>query len=403
MRKFFVLIILLISSLAYGQDAWKVCFFSISHDGKNTSDIVSRAVKSSVSGFLKRDFVLIDITNTTTILSKDDAYLIALSNGVEFAIFGYVSQQEQRMELVLELIDVANKLVKLSKSYDFFYDVDEIFNTIDTIVVDFTEGIKKVIPKYEETAVVEYREKIKQQQEKLEIPGTFTPSVYLSMQLMPLGDRRGNNIISLYPEISLKYQTTKGSLFGNGWFIGLNSILSFMAMNYATTNVANLDPSPMGVKINLYSGINLTDWLGIGIDMILFKEIDIIDYEQQGDRNILHISDRSIGMDFTPMIKFSFGNLDIPLFILIMNNNFQLFMTLMTKGIEDLRRDFSNFSMTLIEMRPLYKISKTLNIEAKIGIDILTYPLNLPGNTQPIEATFINPSLGISVSRSFSF
>ena len=401
MRKFFVLIILLISSLAYGQDAWKVCFFNISHDGKNTSDIVSRAVKSSVSGFLKRDFVLIDITNTTTILSKDDAYLIALSNGVEFAIFGYVSQQEQRMELVLELIDVANKLVKLSKSYDFFYDVDEIFNTIDTIVVDFTEGIKKVIPKYEETAVVEYREKIKQQQAKLEIPGTFTPSVYLSMYLMPLGDRRGNNIISLYPEISLKYQTTKGSLFGNGWFIGLNSILSFMAMNYATTNVANLDPSPMGAKINLYSGINLTDWLGIGIDMILFKEIDIIDYEQQG--NILHISDRSIGMDFTPMIKFSFGNLDIPLFILIMNNNFQLFMTLMTKGIEDLRRDFSNFSMTLIEMRPLYKISKTLNIEAKIGIDILTYPLNLPGNTQPIEATFINPSLGISVSRSFSF
>jgi len=397
MRKFFVLIILLISSLAYGQDAWKVCFFSISHDGKNTSDIVSRAVKSSVSGFLKRDFVLIDITNTTAILSKDDAYLIALSNGVEFAIFGYVSQQEQRMELVLELIDVANKLVKLSKSYDFFYDVDEIFNTIDTIVVDFTEGIKKVIPKYEETAVVEYREKIKQQQEKLEIPGTFTPSVYLSMQLMPFEDER---IISLYPEISLKYQTTKGSLFGNGWFIGLNSILSFSAVNSATTNVNNLGSSPMGAKINLYSGINITDWLGIGIDMILFKEIDIIDYEQQGDRNILHISDRSIDMAFTPMIKFSFGNLDIPLFILVMSRDFQSFITPNAEGI---KKDFQSFSMTSIEMRPLYKISKTLNIEAKIGIDILTYPLNLPGNTQPIEATFINPSLGISVSRSFSF
>jgi hypothetical protein len=196
MRKFFVLIILLISSLAYGQDAWKVCFFSISHDGKNTSDIVSLAVKSSVSGFLKRDFILINITNTPSILSKDDAYLIALSN-------------------------VANKLVKLSKSYDFFYDVDEIFNTIDTIVVDFTEGIKKVIPKYEETSIVEYREKIKQQQEKLEIPGTFTPSVYLSMYLMTLGDGEGNNITSVYPEISIKYQTTKGSFFGNGWFIRL--------------------------------------------------------------------------------------------------------------------------------------------------------------------------------------
>ena len=396
MRKFFVLIILLISSLAYGQDAWKVCFFNISHDGKNTSDIVSRAVKSSVSGFLKRDFVLIDITNIPSILSKDDAYLIALSNGVEFAIFGYVSQQEQRMELVLELIDVANKLVKLSKSYDFFYDADEIFNTIDTIVVDFTEGIKKVIPKYEETAVVEYREKIKQQQEKLEIPGTFTPSVYLSMHLMNF---KGERIISLYPEISLKYQTTKGSLFGNGWFIGLNSILSFSAVNSATTNVANLEPSPMGAKINLYSGINLTDWLGIGIDMIFHKEIDIIDYEQQG----LHIHNRSIDTAFTPMIKFSFVNLDIPLFILIMNNDFQSFITLGTKGIEDLRKDFSSFSMTSIEMRPLYKISKTLNIEAKIGVDVLTYTLNLPGNSQPMEVTFINPSLGISVSRSFSF
>jgi len=397
MRKFFVLIILLISSLAYGQDAWKVCFFNISHDGKNTSDIVSRAVKSSVSGFLKRDFVLIDITNTTTILSKDDAYLIALSNGVEFAIFGYVSQQEQRMKLVLELIDVANKLVKLSKSYDFFYDVDEIFNTIDTIVVDFTEGIKKVIPKYEETAVVEYREKIKQQQEKLEIPGTFTPSVYLSMYLMTLGDREGNNITSVYPEISLKYQTTKGSLFGNGWFIGLNSILSFSAVNSATTNVNNLGSSPMGAKINLYSGINITDWLGIGIDMVFHKEIGIINYTQW------KLENRSIDMAFTQMIKFSFGNLDIPLFILIMNNDFQSFITLVTNGIEDLRGDFSNFSMTSIEIRPLYKISKTLNIEAKIGVDVLTYTLTLPGSSQPLEVTFINPSLGISVSRSFSF
>jgi len=390
MRKFFVLIILLISSLAYGQDAWKVCFFNISHDGKNTSDIVSRAVKSSVSGFLKRDFVLIDITNIPSILSKDDAYLIALSNGVEFAIFGYVSQQEQRMELVLELIDVANKLVKLSKSYDFFYDADEIFNTIDTIVVDFTEGIKKVIPKYEETAVVEYREKIKQQQEKLEIPGTFTPSVYLSMHLMNF---KGERIISLYPEISLKYQTTKGSLFGNGWFIGLNSILYFRAVNFDTINVNNLGSSPMGAKINLYSGINLTDWLGIGIDMIFHKEIDIIDYEQQG----LHIHNRSIDTAFTPMIKFSFVNLDIPLFILIMNNDFQSFITLGTKGIEDLRKDFSSFSMTSIEMRPLYKISKTLNIEAKIGVEVIRYIQN------SLQAEITSPSLGISVSRSFSF
>jgi len=397
MRKFFVLIILLISSLAYGQDAWKVCFFSISHDGKNTSDIVSLAVKSSVSGFLKRDFILINITNTPSILSKDDAYLIALSNGVEFAIFGYVSQQEQRMKLVLELIDVANKLVKLSKSYDFFYDVDEIFNTIDTIVVDFTEGIKKVIPKYEETAIVEYREKIKQQQEKLEIPGTFTLSVYLSMYLMTLGDREGNNITSVYPEISLKYQTTKGSFFGNGWFISLNSILSFSAVNFATTNVANFGSSPMGVKINLYSGINITDWLGIGIDMIFHKEIGMINYTQW------KLEKRSTDMAFTPMIKFSFGNLDIPLFILIMNNDFQSFITLVTKGIEDLRRDFSNFSMTSIEIKPLYKISKTLNIEAKIGFDRITYTSNLPGNYQPMEVTFINPSLGISVSRSFSF
>jgi hypothetical protein len=397
MRKFFVSIILLISSLAYGQDAWKVCFFSISHDGKNTSDIVSLAVKSSVSGFLKRDFILINITNTPSILSKDDAYLIALSNGVEFAIFGYVSQQEQRMKLVLELIDVANKLVKLSKSYDFFYDVDEIFNTIDTIVVDFTEGIKKVIPKYEETSIVEYREKIKQQQEKLEIPGTFTPSVYLSMYLMTLGDKDGNNIISVYPEISLKYQTTKGSLFGNGWFIGLNSILSFSAVNSATTNVNNLSSSPIGVKINLYSGINLTDWLGIGIDMIFHKEIGMINYTQWKLEKI------STDIAFTPMIKFSFGNLDIPLFILIMNNDFQSFITLVTKGIEDLRRDFSNFSMTSIEIRPLYKISKTLNIEAKVGVDISTYSLTLPGSSQPMEVTFINPSLGISVSRSFSF
>jgi hypothetical protein len=403
MRKFFVLIILLISSLAYGQDAWKVCFFNISHDGKNTSDIVSLAVKSSVSGFLKRDFILINITNTPSILSKDDAYLIALSNGVEFAIFGYVSQQEQRMELVLELIDVANKLVKLSKSYDFFYDVDEIFNTIDTIVVDFTEGIKKVIPKYEETFIVEYREKIKQQQEKLEIPGTFTPSVYLSMHLMTLGDREGNNITSVYPEISFKYQTTRGSLFGNGWFIGLNSILSFSAVNFATTNVNNLGSSPMGAKINLYPGINITDWLGIGIDMILFKEIDIINYEQQG--NILHISDRSIDMAFTPMIKFSFGNLDIPLFILVMSRDFQSFITLGTKEIEYLRRDFSNFSMTSIEIRPLYKISKTLNIEAKVGIEVIRYIQNSFGNNQlpEIERLLVDPSLGISVSRSFSF
>jgi hypothetical protein len=382
MRKFFVLIILLTSSLAYGQDAWKVCFFSISHDGKNTSDIVSLAVKSSVSGFLKRDFILINITNTPSILSKDDAYLIALSNGVEFAIFGYVSQQEQRMKLVLELIDVANKLVKLSKSYDFFYDVDEIFNTIDTIVVDFTEGIKKVIPKYEETSIVEYREKIKQQQEKLEIPGTFTPSVYLSMYLMTLGDREGNNIISVYPEISLKYQTTKGSLFGNGWFIGLNSILSSSAMNSATTNVNNLSSSPIGVKINLYSGINITDWLGIGIDMIFHKEIGIINYTQW------KLEKRSIDMAFTPMIKFSFGNLDIPLFILIMNNDSQSFITLGTKGIEDLRRDFSNFSMTSIEIRPLYKISKTLNIEAKIGVDRITYTLKLLGSSSTNRSNF---------------
>jgi hypothetical protein len=135
--------------------------------------------------------------------------------------------------------------------------------------------------------------------------------------------------------------------------------------------------------------------------MILFKEIDIIDYEQQG--NILHISDRSIGMDFTPMIKFSFGNLDIPLFILVMSRDFQSFITPNAERIKRIKKDFQSFSMTSIEIRPLYKISKTLNIEAKIGVDRITYTLKFLGNTQPTEATFINPSLGISVSRSFSF
>jgi hypothetical protein len=41
--------------------------------------------------------------------------------------------------------------------------------------------------------------------------------------------------------------------------LGLNSILSFSAMNSATTNVNNLSSSSIGVKINLYSGINITD------------------------------------------------------------------------------------------------------------------------------------------------
>ncbi len=388
MKKLIVPLLLIIASLAYGQETWKICFLDIFYDGKNISDIVSRAVKSSVSGFLKRDFTLIKITNTQPILSKNDAYLIGLSNNVEFVIIGYVTYENQTINLTLELIDVANKIVKLSKYYNFNYDADEVFNTIDTIVVDFTEGIKKAIPKYEEKTVIEYREKIRKQQIQLEIPGTFIPSVYLSAYI---GFEENYNMFSIYPEISLKYQTTRGSIFNNGWFIGLNSIISLVGINHTSDEIYDTDSFPWGMKFNIYFGVNIINWLGVGTEIIFYKEVPYIETQ----------SFRKLSIDFflTPMLKFSFGYLDIYTFLFLINTDGFSSVISIQQGDE---RDEMIFSVVSFEIRATYKISKDLNIEFKAGFDrgiinLLSY------EGHPIEITTTGLSLGVSLSKSFSF
>ncbi|MEN2997445.1 MAG: hypothetical protein ABDH28_00175 [Brevinematia bacterium] len=241
---------------------WKIGVFDIM--GFDTiGNAVANAIKRSSLLILSRDFQTSDIV--TNLIDKNKILEESTKSRVDFSIYGFVIKgSESRYRLVLQLLDVANRSVKITKEYQFEYDTGRIFETIDSVVEDFKSGVYKVIPKYDETIAVEYRKVIEQRLEEVHIPGRFLISL---------------NIISyfsdpsfvVYPSLAFRYiNNSQGGLLGNGWFagIGIPSVLIYLTSSDLTWIVHTLSK-----ELSTYAGTKIVEPVGIGVDFLLFKSL----------------------------------------------------------------------------------------------------------------------------------
>ncbi|MCS7298810.1 MAG: hypothetical protein RMJ37_02455 [Spirochaetia bacterium] len=311
MRFVFVFVIFLTLLVEYASAKWKIGIFNIeSFDVVGSG--VANAIKKSSLLILSRDFDMTDIN--TNLIDRNEVLNEGTKSKVDFSIYGFVSKKSKNQyRLVLHLLDVANKSVKVSREYEFEYDVDRIFEVIDSVVEDFREGANKVLPKYEESLAVEYRKIIEERFEEVTVPGRFLISFNILSYFFDLG-------FTIYPSIAFRYiNNSKGGLLGNGWFAGFSIPSLLISFNTNKTRVGNTSK-----EISVYLGTKIIGPIGLGIDFLVIRflqdgilplqprfciylnilDFDIVTYFTFPRRNGDNISDYT-GLSLSIMYQFS--------------------------------------------------------------------------------------------------
>ncbi|MFN4245134.1 MAG: hypothetical protein ACK4F9_03165 [Brevinematia bacterium] len=361
--------------LAY-QKKWKVGVFDIKGFSK-TSDILSNSFKKSLLTLLSIEFYTIDITNST--IDKQEVIRSSVNSSVNFSIFGFISEQHKNdFTLVLQLVDVANQEVKLTKEYSFEYnkdDTEKVFETIDNVTQDFKEGVLKTLPKYREELAVEYVKKIEEIKIKVDIPGTFFVSFLVNMYINPM---LGIETVLLTPSIFVKYINTKnGGIFGNGWFIG--GMISEFASIILTksTNVHLFFLNFVGREISVFGGTEVLKFdrmnFGIGLDLLLIRG-HLIRYSSTDSMN------REIGLILRPIFHFNFNTFDIFIIPTYYSEQFGF-----TKLIYE--RDINGY-LSLDTMVSIY-LMPSLTLDLIAGLSRLSF-------YERLEVTDYRVSFGIS-------
>lgn len=292
----FVMFFYLFSFCGFAQDKWRIGIVDIkSYDVRGSS--IANSIKKSSLLLLSRDFYTFDIQ--TNITFRYDLVKLGIDRKVDFLIYGVIRMNTNNYYLVLQLIDVVNKEVKLTRKYSFVYNPDEIFDTIDRIVFDFKEGIFKVIPKYEESLALEIRKKIEEKEVKVEIPGEFSVSFYFNSLFSYLISNGDFSVAFRYVNDSI------GGVFGNGWFGGfwfsefLGSIKFSVSENYN-----RLDYQGVGKQFSLFLGTKIFNYLGVGLSFLLVRNVPVIE-------NNVYGSARSISFFFRPVFYLNFFNFGV--------------------------------------------------------------------------------------------
>lgn len=256
-----ILPLCLITSYGYPTN-WTLGICEINYTDKIGSSLANSIKKSSLL-ILSRDFQTMNINKSAG--NRPNAIEIGKKEKVDFLVYGSVFQKQTNYLLVLQLVDILREEVKITKSYEFEYDVDKIFDVIDNIVLDFKEGVKKVIPKYEEQVAIEYRKRIQAVETEIIIPGSFFTGI--SANLFSFIDERENlNTLSLM--LSFNYFSEVGGIFSKGWFAGiiLPEMLSGWIIGKNETLNTTQDYSSAGKIILIYIGTKIFNFFGLGIN-----------------------------------------------------------------------------------------------------------------------------------------
>lgn len=378
MRRVFLFLLILmffVNIEGIAENNWRLGIFNIKSDDKVGSSLANSIKRSSLL-ILSKDFETVDIISD--FINKERVLRESVKSKVDFSIYGFISKKEKDYSLILELVDIGNKEVKVSREYSLVYEEEKVFDTIDSIVSDFREGVKKVIPKYDEEIALEIRRKIEQREMELKIPGEF--SINLSLRFVNLSDRDG----VIYPSIKFLYvNNTGGGIFGNGWFVGFEfpDMINRISLYGGSRNFFS------GKEISIFTGTKLFSFLGVGVDFLFVKGIIIKVPQGEGDN--------SIDFLLRPFVYLNFGNISALITPTFFSEN-GVTLSLSLSRLLGLGYDRNTYIMDYLgsKFELSYKINKEISITGIFGIEMAKDNFYQDGSVI---------SVGIGVSRMFYF
>ncbi|MGC8870920.1 MAG: hypothetical protein ACP5PT_07520 [Brevinematia bacterium] len=393
MKRFIILTLLIFLTIKYNYsqttnstNGWTVGIYNIKSYDTTTSSIAT-SIKSSISLILSKRFNIVRIDEDT--IDKKELLKRSVKGKIDFVIYGFIIKKDhQTYTLILQLQDVANESIKLSRDYSFEYNPDLIFEAIDKIVADFSDGILRVVPKYEENLAIEYRKKIKEKETLFRVPGNFFVSLLLN-NYTTIQDNYTSSII--YPSISFRYvNDTEGGIFGKGWFSYIeipDPIVSLRLFQDSQESSSFF----FGKEAKIGLGTKIVNYFGLGIEFLIVKEFKFLfSYNSYNEvRNLM--------LSFTLYPSFYITILDkLSIFFSEIYYSPQGFsLSLKIGDLSDSNIEILKLSSTTLKL--VYNAFDIISIEGKIQYNIV----------EASRATFINNntdiSIGIGISRKFYF
>lgn len=403
MKKFVLTILIALSTIwhAYGENTnrWNVGIYDIKSYDTTTSSI-AKSVKSSMLLILSKNFNMIRIEGEIT--DKKEILKMSLKEKIDFAIYGFVMKKDDKTyTLVLQLQDIANETIKLSRDYSFVYDPEMIFDTIDKIISDFSDGILRVVPKYQEEIAVEYRKKLQTKETLFKVPGNFLVSINInnSTTFQRYNVTNMVYINNVYPSISFKYlNDTEGGIFGNGWFSYIN-IPDFITSIEFKSEILKQRPTPKftGKSLEIGIGTKFFNFFGMGIEFLFFRQFNyIVSIPNTED---FEFKDIPLSMSLYPSLY------------IVPFKDIQILSSVAYYSREGLSlvlrfmRDDDNYNILeniiTVTVNPIFKISENISIDTKIQYNFVKTKVIIDGN--PILTAFDSICLSIGFSKRFYF
>ncbi|MCX8029659.1 MAG: hypothetical protein N2712_06675 [Brevinematales bacterium] len=375
------LLIFTINLLSYSQNKWKLGIFNIESYDKIGSSIANSIKKSSLL-ILSREFNTYDINTNST--SREFTLKNSIKEKIDFSIYGLIIQiNDKEYKLVLQLIDVANAEIKLSRTYKFEYDPEKIFETIDSVVVDFSKGVNEQLPQYDENLAEEYRKIIEQRTTNVNVPGKFLLGASATFSFYDIG------ISSLHLGITFKYlNNSSGGIFNEGWFANINFPDIVSRISLSTTNISDIF---IGKEISASVGSKIFDFIGVGIDFLLLRQTIKKGFQEA------EIHTKTLAFILRPLLYFNIEPLNIFLTLTQLSDyEFSTSISIIPQTIQE------EYKYTSLKLIGNYKITKDIFLENNLLIERLE--IREKSFSTPVRySTTINTSVEISVYKSFSF
>lgn len=294
--------LLLITRLYGHTNTWILGISELGYNDKISSSIANSIKRSSML-ILSKEFKIVDVKDI--VKDRIKALNTGIRNKVDFMIFGNIFKKGETYVLVLQLIDILKEEVKISKLYEFEYDTQNIFEVIDNVVSDFKEGVREVIPKYEEEIAVEYRKLIETRETTVKIPGIFLLGLGLNLFSSISSEADFKNASLL---LSFSYFSESGGIFGKGWFAGIiiPDILSSVTLVQNVNTLPHSGKENLGKYLPIYIGTKILNFFGIGTN---FRLLEVTSGLNSG-----YLYSYSLGYSISPVINLKLGNLRINIF-----------------------------------------------------------------------------------------
>ncbi len=274
--------LIMLPLLGFSQEKWSLGLIELSRQGDSAySSLLLKSMETSLQAggqyqvrvYEDRQalFKSMDVRDGG---QRKDLLNLASRLEHEFLISGEYIIQGEDIYILLYAVDNAYQKVKYMKSYTGKTDAD-IFDLIEKIAGDFSEGLRKALPPSEPGVIIEYRKKLKVVSSAKKFPRTMIQSYSMEMVYLK-GDytssaTNASNIDSTFVQAQAYLNI---SFFAERWYFGITGpILPLSYTIIGNDYVQGINPITRDIRPQFWIGYAFLDrlYLSLGIGMRVFR------------------------------------------------------------------------------------------------------------------------------------